>query len=107
MRWHHRLLSSQLTKWLILEQEPHLHAAPCRLWEHVPQGQPFPWVDTPPTTAEDLPVAMALRLNDEAGANAAALPMAETAERVEAARRTILFCSDNDCNGSTSGEGVK
>ena len=86
-------ICTTLTEWLTLAQEPHVQAAPCLLGEQAPQEHPFPWVEKPPTTAEDFPVVTTLRLvNVEAGVNAATAPMVEMADTVAAVRRTILLC---------------
>jgi len=69
-----------------------VQVAPCLLWEQAPQGHPFPWVEKPPTRAEDFPVVTTLLVNGELGVNAAAVPMVERADTVAAVRRTILLC---------------
>lgn len=80
----------QLTEWLTLEHELHLHAEPCLLCEQALHGHPFPWVDAPPNNSEDFPVVATLRAQPAPGATkAAALPIVMAAEADATDRRTI------------------
>ena len=86
-----------LTEWLALEQEEHLHAAPCLVVEHAPQGHPLPWVEGP-ATAEDFPGAETLRQKGvPAGAKAAAVPMVVMAETAAVVTRTIVASFGYGC----------